>query len=226
MVGGVAEEVRIPPVMVGGLLAVPADARAAVVFAHGSGSSRRSPRNQRVAAALFERGFATLLLDLLTEREGASRANVFDVDLLADRLAAAANWLAREGRLRTKPFGFFGASTGAAAALVAASRVDCAPSAIVSRGGRPDLAGVALGRVRAPTLLIVGSRDLAVLDWNRDALARLDCTKELVVVDGATHLFEEPAALERVCDVAGDWFERHLDGAEERPDVRRPQRRR
>jgi dienelactone hydrolase len=217
MSGAFTEAVRIPPAMLCGVLEAPEHPRGVVVFAHGSGSSRHSPRNRQVAAALRERGLATLLFDLLSEREAGSRANVFDVGLLADRLVSATDWLLRATPLGAKPFGLFGASTGAAAALVAAGRRECRASAVVSRGGRPDLAGVALSRVRAPTLLIVGSHDYAVLERNRQALAQLACEKQLAVVEGATHLFDEPGALERV---AAEWFGAHLHGAEEDSDVR------
>ena len=225
MAASLAENVRIPPAMLAGSLEAPANARGVVVFAHGSGSSRTSPRNQQVAAALRARGFATLLFDLLTEREARSRVNVFDVGLLADRLVSTTEWLRCATSMRGKPHAFFGASTGAAAALVAASRRDHV-WAVVARGGRPDLAGPALARVRAPTLLVVGSLDSEVLDLNRSALEQLGCEeKRLAVVEGATHLFAEPGTLERVCDLAGDWLERHWHGAAEDLDVRRSPRR-
>ncbi len=180
-----------------------------VVFAHGSGSSRHSPRNQFVAGTLVEAGFATLLVDLLTIEEGEDRAKVFDVALLANRLAAAAEWVIREPEMAGLPVGYFGASTGSAAALIAAAHTKLV-SAVVSRGGRPDLAWDDLSSVRAPTLLIVGGNDEPVLSWNRDALEQLTCPKELAVVPGATHLFEEPGALEKVAGLARDWFTRHL----------------
>lgn len=190
-----------------GLLAVPDQAHGLVLFAHGSGSSRLSVRNNRVAADLRSAGIATLLFDLLTNPESASRANVFDIPLLAERLAGATDWAVAEAP--GLPVGYFGASTGAAAALVAAAaRGDI--GAIVSRGGRPDLAGDALPRVNAPTLLIVGSRDEQVLDLNRQALAQLTCAKRLTIVPGATHLFEEPGALEQVSALARGWFAEHL----------------
>jgi nucleotide-binding universal stress UspA family protein/pimeloyl-ACP methyl ester carboxylesterase len=181
-----------------------------VVFAHGSGSSRHSPRNQLVAQVLNGAGFATLLMDLLTEDEGEDRDKVFDCALLADRLAAAAEWVTCEPEMAGLPIGVFGASTGSAAALMAAASHPRRVSAVVSRGGRPDLARNDLPAVRAPTLLIVGGDDEPVLTWNREALARLTCVKELAVVPGATHLFEEPGALERVAELARDWFARHL----------------
>jgi dienelactone hydrolase len=197
----------------GGILQVPAGARGVVAFAHGSGSGRHSPRNQFVAGALRDAGLATLLLDLLEEDEADDRAKVFDIDLLADRLLAAADWLAAEpltGRLR---LGFFGASTGGGAALVAAARRPAAVGAVVSRGGRPDLAGDALPLVQAPTLLIVGGADDVVLQLNEMALRRLRCVKALEVVPGATHLFPEPGALEEVARLAAAWFVRHLGAA-------------
>lgn len=184
---------------------------ALVVFAHGSGSSRHSPRNRSVAAALNRAGLGTLLFDLLTPAEEADRANVFDIETLAGRLVDATAWVRR----RTPgPVGLFGASTGAAAALRAAAAVGTEPGAgigaVVSRGGRPDLAGDSLGDVRAPTLLIVGGDDTRVLELNRRAQARLRCENRLDVVTGATHLFEEPGALDEVAELARDWFTRHL----------------
>lgn len=184
--------------------------RGVVVFAHGSGSSRHSPRNRFVADVLVRAGFATLLMDLLTGEEGEDREKVFDVALLADRLAAAAAWVTCEPEMAGLPVGFFGASTGSAAALMAAARNPDRVAAVVSRGGRPDLAWDDLPAVNAPTLLIVGGDDEPVLSWNRDALDRLVCVKDLAVVPGATHLFEEPGTLERVAELARDWFTRHL----------------
>ncbi|MFG2482960.1 phosphoribosyltransferase family protein [Streptomyces virginiae] len=194
------------PVLVGDL-ALPEGAGAVVVFAHGSGSSRRSPRNRSVAADLNRAGLATLLLDLLTPDEEADRANVFDIETLARRLAEATAWLRRRESL---PAGWFGASTGAAAALWAAGETGADIGAVVSRGGRPDLAGERLATVRAPTLLIVGGRDSTVLDLNRRAQRELRCENRLEIVPGATHLFEEPGALDEVARLAGDWFTRHL----------------
>ena len=185
-------------------------ARGIVLFAHGSGSSRLSPRNAFVAEALQHAGMATLLFDLLTDQEAADRANVFDIPLLADRLDQAATWVGTIAAGRNLPLGFFGASTGAAAALVAAAgRRDV--RAIVSRGGRPDLAGDALENVIAPTLLIVGGHDPEVLALNRSAYRRLRCERRLEVVPGATHLFEEPGTLESVVALARAWFLHHLD---------------
>lgn len=203
--------VRIPAggVELPGELAVPAQARGVVVFAHGSGSSRLSPRNRLVAQTLREARLATLLFDLLTPPEAADRRNVFDVSLLAARLEAARSWLREqpEGGLSV---GFFGASTGAAAALWAAADLGADIKAVVSRGGRPDLAAPRLREVQAPTLLIVGELDDVVLELNRQAARQLACEHELVVVPGATHLFEEPGTLERVAAHAAGWFERHL----------------
>ncbi|MEV7521431.1 phosphoribosyltransferase family protein [Streptomyces sp. NPDC091371] len=179
-----------------------------VMFAHGSGSSRRSPRNRAVAAALNRAGLGTLLFDLLTPSEEADRSNVFAVEPLAGRLADATRWL-RNGHAPAA-IGYFGASTGAAAALLAAADPDAEIDAVVSRGGRPDLAGPRLGDVRAPTLLIVGGRDTTVLELNRQAQAELRCENRLDVIPGATHLFEEPGALDEVAELARDWFTRHL----------------
>jgi putative phosphoribosyl transferase len=194
-----------PGLALAGELAVPSAARGLVVFAHGSGSSRTSPRNRAVARALAGAGFATLLFDLLTAREEGDRANVFDIQLLADRLVAASEWLAGRGDVSALPLGYFGASTGAAAALAAAAKLGDRVQAVVSRGGRPDLAPD-LAAVRAPTLLIVGGADEVVLDLNRRAQALMRCPVELAVVPGAGHLFEEPGALERVSRLAIDWF--------------------
>jgi len=195
-------------------IGVPVDARGIVVFAHGSGSSRKSPRNREVAAALQRAQFATLLLDLLTldeERvDELTRQMRFDIPFLADRLAAATVWVQRESSLSTLPIGYFGASTGAAAALIAGAQRGDDVRAIVSRGGRPDLAGQALDMVRAPTLLIVGGDDETVLELNRDALAKLRCVKSLEIVPHATHLFEEPGAMAQVIDLATAWFIQHL----------------
>ncbi|AHH97538.1 phosphoribosyltransferase family protein [Kutzneria albida] len=189
-----------------GRLAVPTGANRLVVFAHGSGSSRHSPRNRFVASALNQKGFATALLDLLTVEEEGDRTMVFDAALLASRLAAATRQL-REGFAQV---GYFGASTGAAAALWAAVESDTGVGAVVCRGGRPDLAWGRLPLVKAPTLLIVGSRDRTVLDLNHSAQARMRCTTELAVIPGATHLFEEPGALQAVSGLASDWFGTHL----------------
>jgi putative phosphoribosyl transferase len=194
-----------------GSLVIPDRASGLVVFAHGSGSSRHSPRNQFVAAALSRAGVGTLLVDLLTRDEELSRSYVFNVPLLAARLAGITGWLRGEPATTAIPLGYFGASTGAAAALWAAGGSPPLPvAAIVSRGGRPDLAGPRLARVHAPTLLIVGGADRLVLDLNRQAQARLTCENRLEVIPGATHLFEEPGALDQVADLAGDWFTRHF----------------
>lgn len=193
-----------------GVLRVPEGALGVVAFAHGSGSSRNSPRNNRVAADFADHGIATLLLDLLTEAEAGDRHKVFDIDLLAERLGAAAAWLAADPRTGALRLGLYGASTGAAAALSTAAEPQANVRAVVSRGGRPDLAAAALGRVRAPTLLIVGGLDTQVLQLNRMAFERLHCPRALEVVDGATHLFEEPGAMEAVTALARGWFLRHL----------------
>lgn len=206
------EEVAIPvgPVVLLGNLAIPGDARGIVVFVHGSGSSRSSPRNRYVAEVLGDGRLGTLLFDLLTVEEEQDRANVFDVELLSRRLTAVTAWLAGCPRAAGLPVGYFGASTGAAAALAAAADPESRVAAVVSRGGRPDLAGASLASVRSPTLLIVGGRDDVVLELNCDADSRLRCEHELAVVPGATHLFQEPGALETAADLARRWFERHL----------------
>ncbi len=191
-----------------GSLTMPSGAPGIVLFAHGSGSSRHSPRNRYVAAILAEAGLGTLLFDLLTPAEELDRANVFDIDLLAGRLAQVTAWLRARGH--PEQIGYFGASTGAAAALWAAAEPGADIAAVVSRGGRPDLAGPRLAAVTAPTLLIVGGADTAVLDLNRRALAELRCDKDLAVVPGATHLFEEPGTLAAAAALARDWFVRHL----------------
>jgi pimeloyl-ACP methyl ester carboxylesterase len=180
------------------------------LFAHGSGSSRFSPRNNLVARALRQAGLATLLFDLLSEDEAQDRANVFDIALLGERLLAATAWARASAATRSLPLGYFGASTGAAAALMAAASLGDRIGAIVSRGGRPDLAGAALAKVTAPTLLIVGGDDVEVLALNRQALRALRCEKQLDVVPGATHLFEEPGTLEAVVELARRWFLGHL----------------
>jgi putative phosphoribosyl transferase len=205
-------DIRISPIGLDGVLGLPRRAGGIVLFAHGSGSGRFSPRNNYVAAALRRAGLATLLFDLLTEEEAADRRNVFDIELLADRLGMATAWARQEEDTKSLPIGYFGASTGAAAALVAAARSLRNVGAIVSRGGRPDLAGPVLADVRAPTLLIVGGHDVGVLDLNQQASAKLTCEKSLEIVPGATHLFEEPGALDQVIDLARAWFTRHLTG--------------
>jgi putative phosphoribosyl transferase len=196
-----------------GVLRVPPEASGIVLFAHGSGSGRLSPRNTYVAERLAEAGLATLLFDLLTleeeETDSVTAEFRFDIPLLTDRLVVATGWTRAQPQLRSLKVGYFGASTGAAAALAAAARIP-EIGAVVSRGGRPDLAGLALAQVRAPTLLIVGGNDLEVLALNRGALAELTCEARLEVVPGATHLFVEPQALARVASLAAAWFERHL----------------
>ena len=193
-----------------GTLAVPTNAVGVVVFAHGSGSSRLSPRNIQVAQALNDARLATLLFDLLTEEEAADRRNVFDIPLLATRVVAAVEWLDRQADVRHLPVGLFGASTGAAAALWAAAELGGSVGAVVSRGGRPDLAGARLEHVEAPTLLIVGELDQTVVELNRASLAQLRSPAALRLVPDATHLFEEPGALAQVAVLAADWFVRHL----------------
>lgn len=193
-----------------GILTVPEAAEAVVAFAHGSGSGRLSPRNQFVARVLQEGGLATLLLDLLEEEEAKDREKVFDIELLAERLWNAAEWLAQQSETAPLRLGYFGASTGAGAALVAAARAPTLVGAVVSRGGRPDLAAPYLAAVQAPTLLIVGGDDEMVIGLNQQALRWLRCPRELVIVPGATHLFPEPGALEEVASQARHWFLRHL----------------
>jgi len=205
-------EVSIPAAggRLGGELHLPEGVSAIVLFAHGSGSSRFSPRNRFVAGELHKLGLGTLLMDLLREDEAESRRNVFDIELLASRLLEARRWLDGVAAPRALRVGYFGASTGAAAALVAAATEPENAHAVVSRGGRPDLAAPWLSRVQAPTLLIVGERDSHVLEWNEEAYRSLRAEKKLVVVPGATHLFEEPGTLEEATAHAGGWFERHL----------------
>jgi putative phosphoribosyl transferase len=194
-----------------GVLALPDNPLGVVLFAHGSGSSRLSPRNNYVATVLRRARIGTLLLDLLTAHEDSQAENRFDIALLTGRLHDAAAWLGTAARTSGLPVGLFGASTGAAAALQLAARAGLAIAAVVSRGGRPDLAGhAALAQVQSPTLLIVGGDDGLVIDLNRKAFAELNCPKDLVIVPGATHLFEEPGKLEQVAALASDWFERHL----------------
>ena len=213
-----AEEqlVRVPAgsVTLEGNLTLLEGSRAVVLFAHGSGSSRHSPRNRYVARMLNEAKLATVLIDLLTLHEEVIDARTtqlrFDIDLLAERLVDATDWLSQFPDTKHLRIGYFGASTGAAAALVAAAVRPDVVGAVVSRGGRPDLAGAALTRVKAPTLLIVGEDDNQVIELNRQALAQLRCEKQLVIVPGATHLFEEPGALDVVAQLARDWFQRHL----------------
>ncbi len=206
--GGTVTEVVVGPEQLPGHLGIPDGGNpiGLVIFAHGSGSGRLSPRNQHVAAGLRQAGMATLLLDLLTPDEEQDRANVFDIGLLAGRLLSATRWARGQSRLARLPIGYFGASTGAGAALVAAAEAGSEVSAVVSRGGRPDLAGEALERVRAPTLLIVGGDDTQVIELNQQALDRLPGAKSLIVVPGATHLFEEPGTLDVVESLAREWF--------------------
>jgi len=205
-----SRDIAIAPIGLAGALQIPRNAYALVVFVHGSGSSRLSPRNTFVARALNEQGMATLLFDLLTSVEDADRANVFDIPLLAERLLDAVRWIDGQSSVAKLPLGLFGASTGAAAALVAAARLPGRVGAVVSRGGRPDLAGDALDKVRAATLLIVGGADFGVIELNEEALARLRGPKRLEIVPGASHLFPEPGALEAVVSHAAGWFERYL----------------
>lgn len=214
-------DVALGPVRLQGNLARPADPRGIVLFAHGSGSGRHSPRNQFVANVLNEAGFATLLFDLLTaqeeERERYTRHLRFDIGLLADRLVGTTLWVQRQPLIGSLPMGYFGASTGAAAALVAAARMARAPHAghggihaVVSRGGRPDLAGPALHEVHAPTLLVVGGDDTEVITLNQVALRELRGEKAIAIIPGASHLFEEPGTLEGAARLAAQWFDRHF----------------
>jgi putative phosphoribosyl transferase len=206
--------IKIEPVSLEGELIIPENARGIVLFAHGSGSNRHSPRNRFVAQALREGGLATLLIDLLTPQEGVVDMRTahlrFDIDLLTKRIVGATDWLTQNASTRPLRIGYFGASTGAGAALVAAALPPDDVGAVVSRGGRPDLAGSALERVKAPTLLIVGGNDIPVIMINRQALRQLRTEKQLVIIPGATHLFAEPGALEEVARLAREWFVRHL----------------
>ena len=208
----VTQEIGIPfeKRELAGILSASSRSRGMVIFAHGSGSSRHSPRNQYVARVLNQAGLGTLLFDLLTPAEESNRDNVFDIPMLGSRLTAATEWLHESARLSSLPIGYFGASTGAAAALWAAVTAPAPIAAVVSRGGRPDLAAERLPEVRSPTLLIVGSRDPVVLDLNRRAQERLRCKNSLAIVPGATHLFEEPGTLEEAAHLARDWFLDHL----------------
>ena len=196
-----------------GILGIPSGAVGVVLFAHGSGSGRFSPRNRFVAHRLQDGGLGTLLIDLLTEREADDRRNVFDIDLLADRVLLAGTWLQKDARVAHLPLGLFGASTGAGAALQAAARVPGLVAAVVSRGGRPDLAETYLPRVAAPTLLLVGGHDEPVIEMNEAAYRLLHCRKQLTIIPGATHLFEEPGTLEEVADRALDWFRQYLSSS-------------
>ena len=205
-----AREVVIGPLGLAGTLHLPASASALVVFAHGSGSSRFSPRNMAVANALNAQGIATLLFDLLTPDEEQERTNVFDIALLAERLIEVVHWVDTQGELAHLPLGLFGASTGAAAALVAAAQLGSRVGAVVSRGGRPDLANAALDDVTAPTLLIVGGLDYGVIELNEQAFAQLKAQKAIEIVPDATHLFPEPGTLNLVIEHAARWFKTHL----------------
>ncbi|SDE94240.1 dienelactone hydrolase family protein [Myxococcus virescens] len=209
-------EVQVGDVVLGGSLGVPDGARGLVIFAHGSGSSRFSPRNRAVARALRAQGLATLLFDLLSEAEEVEDARTgelrFDIPFLARRLAAVTEWAQRQPALAVLRMGYFGSSTGAAAALVAAALHPDLIHAVVSRGGRPDLAGPVLPRVQAPTLLLVGGQDVGVLELNEASLARMEGLKGIQIIPGATHLFEEPGALEQVARQAAAWFLRFLGG--------------
>jgi putative phosphoribosyl transferase len=213
MIGETPErDVVLPAGSVGlrGILAVPPRAQGAVLFAHGSGSGRLSPRNNAVARDLQQGGLATLLVDLLTDAEATDRRNVFDIELLAERLLSCTTWLEGEGETADLPVGYFGASTGGGAALVAAAQAGEEIGAVVSRGGRPDLAGRTLPAVRCPTLLIVGGNDVPVIELNEQARAQMRAPTELVIVPRASHLFEEPGTLEEVSRLARDWFLRYL----------------
>jgi putative phosphoribosyl transferase len=205
-----ALEIDVGPIRIQGDLIVPPRPNGIVIFAHGSGSSRGSPRNRAVAAVLNTQALATLLFDLLTPAEEADRANVFDIELLAERLVLATESLRLRDQVAGLPFGYFGASTGAAASLWAAADIGHRIRAVVSRGGRPDLAKQRLPEVTAPTLLIVGGNDRDVLELNREAQTHLRCENKLEIVPGATHLFEEPGALESVAELARRWFSSHL----------------
>jgi putative phosphoribosyl transferase len=210
-------QIPIDSVLLEGALAIPEHAQGLVVFAHGSGSSRLSPRNNFVAQVLHRAGIGTLLMDLLTEQEDAVYETRFDIQLLTDRLLLATRWLQKQADTRHLTIGYFGASTGAAAALKAAAALGSSIGAVVSRGGRPDLAEEALLHVQSPTLLIVGGNDKAVLQLNREAFVKLPGEKELVIVPGATHLFEESGALEEVAREAAQWFARYLPRGSVRP---------
>jgi|SRR5437899_3359451 len=211
-----SSEVEIPvgKKRLGGELVLPGDAGGIVLFAHGSGSSRHSPRNQFVARMLHDAGLGTLLFDLLTaeeeQEEYYTRHLRFDIDLLANRLITATEWLEEQDLPQAARLGYFGSSTGAAAALIAAAQAPERIGAVVSRGGRPDLAAAHLGKVKAPTLLIVGANDFGVIELNEQAFAELRCEKEMQLIAGATHLFEEPGALEKAARLAADWFSKHL----------------
>ncbi len=202
--------VSVGPKQLEGILRVPDDPIGLVIFAHGAGSSHRSPRNNHVAEALGQRGIATLLFDLLSEEEALDRRNVFDIPLLGGRMVAAVDWAMGQPALAGLPVALFGSSTGAAAAWVAAAKAPDRFASVVSRGGRPDLAGQVLPQVRAPVLMIVGGHDGPVIDLNETSAAQMTCPHEIKIVPGATHLFEEPGTLDQVIDLAGDWFATHF----------------
>jgi putative phosphoribosyl transferase len=212
---GLEVQIRSGAVMLPGELTVPSDARGVVLFAHGSGSSRHSPRNQFVAQTIRDAGVGTLLFDLLTkDEENVDRYTGhlrFDISLLAERLVDATTWIESESQFKNLRVGYFGSSTGGGAALVAAAQKGDSIGAVVSRGGRPDLAGNALSHVKSPTLLIVGGLDYPVIDMNRIASEQLSCKKELKIVQGASHLFEEPGTLEQVARLSAEWFQTHLN---------------
>ncbi|MGG7055305.1 dienelactone hydrolase family protein [Nitrosomonas sp. ANs5] len=211
--------IPVDDVVLSGELVLPPAAAGVVLFAHGSGSSRLSPRNSYVARVLQQQGIGTLLFDLLTPGEDRDYATRFDIALLTRRLLATTAWLQAHPETQTLKLGYFGASTGAAAALQAAAEMKTAISAVVSRGGRPDLAGEqALGEVAAPTLLLVGSEDFGVIELNQQAFARMNCEKKLVLIGGATHLFEEPGTLEQVANAAGAWFAQYFHAASAAPE--------
>ncbi len=199
-------------VKLNGILTIPKDARGLVIFAHGSGSSRLSPRNTFVAGVLQKAGLATLLFDLLTEKEDEIYENRFDIPLLTVRLKAATQWVKGQADTANLKIGYFGASTGTAVALISAADLGKEIKAVVSRGGRPDLADDALGKVLAPTLLIVGGEDFVVIELNKKAYDRIKAEKQLQIIPGATHLFEEPGTLEEAAKLAAEWFKRHLIG--------------
>jgi putative phosphoribosyl transferase len=215
------QQIAIPAgrVILPGTLGLPPRPRGIVIFAHGSGSGRFSPRNNAVAVSLQDAGLATLLIDLLTESESFNRRNVFDIALLARRLVAATSWVRGNSTTRSLPAGYFGASTGGGAAILAATMAEDV-RAVVSRGGRPDLAGEALRQIRVPTLLIVGGADEPVIGLNEEALRQMDTVAELVIVPGATHLFEEPGTLEQVAMLARDWFLTYLPLRSDAPSPR------
>lgn len=208
-----AVQIPVNGLMIDGELEIPANAKGLVIFAHGAGSTRFSPRNMAVAKRLHAHRLATLLVDLLTEEEDSSYENRFDIDLLTERLAAITDWAEHDVRTRNLPIGYFGASTGAAAALMAASGASDVVRAVVSRGGRVDLAERAFDTITVPTLLIVGQDDVGVIEVNQEAFLRLKGKKELSIIPRATHLFEEPGALDRVAVLAAEWFNEYLNGS-------------